>query len=111
MAGAPPPDQVQALSVPLRTPASLAVDASGNVYVGEIDGSAVRRVNPVTGASSIFAGVGVFLPGASSLPNGTIIGTPLPGFSGDGGPARNALLYLSLPWPRTCTAMFTCSML
>ena len=55
----------------LNFPADLALDASGNLYIADRQNHRIRRVQP----------------------NGvidTVAGTGEPGFSGDGGPARNA---------------------
>ncbi len=60
----------------LRGPEGLAMDAAGNLYVGEIGNSRVRKVTPC-GSISTAAGNGVF------------------GFSGDGGLATSA----ALTWP------------
>ena len=61
-------DGVPATQAQLENPASLAVDASGNVYVS--DNARVRKIS--NGVINSIAGNGVF------------------GFSGDGGPAINA---------------------
>ena len=62
-----------ALNAQLQTPAGIAVDTSGNVYVADLDANAVRRISP-DGSISTYAG------------NGTA------GYSGDGGPATVAQL-------------------
>ena len=58
-----------ATSAPLSSPWSVAVDAGGNLYIGT-NGNDVRKVSGGTMS--------------------TIAGTGVPGYSGDGGPAKNA---------------------
>jgi large repetitive protein len=62
-----------ATSAELGNPTSVAVDASGNIYIADFDNSVIRKVTPA-GTISTIAG------------NGT------QGFSGDGGPATSAEL-------------------
>ena len=50
----------------------VALDRAGNLYVGEVDGYRIRRVDARSGIITTIAGTGV------------------PGFSGDGGPATAA---------------------
>lgn len=66
-------DGGSAVSAELATPFSVAVDASGNVYIADRDNSCIRMVNP-SGIISTFAGTGVL------------------GSNGDGGPANAAQL-------------------
>ena len=61
----------------LNSPAGLAVDGSGNLYIADFSNQRIRRVNPA-GIISTVAG------------NGTA------GFSGDGGSATSASLHLDL---------------
>jgi DNA-binding beta-propeller fold protein YncE len=68
-----PADGEPALEQPLVDPRAVAVDASGNLYVLERDGHALR----VVGTDGRIR---------------TVAGTGTPGFSGDGGPARTAEL-------------------
>ena len=58
----------------LFLPTSTATDAAGNIYIADSADNRVRRVSITTGLIS------------------TIAGTGEPGFSGDGGPAVNAML-------------------
>jgi uncharacterized protein (TIGR03437 family) len=64
-----------ALQAALNEPGGLAFDASGNLYVAERANTVIRRISP-DGLITTFAGNG------------------RRGFSGDGGPARNASLSL-----------------
>jgi sugar lactone lactonase YvrE len=64
-----------ATSVGLLAPWAVALDRSGNMYVGEVGNHRVRRIDAATGVVT------------------TIAGTGTPGFSGDGGPATSAQLY------------------
>ncbi len=66
-------DNGAATSASLNTPYGLAVDSSGNVYIGDLLNYAVRKVTP-SGTISTVAGTNVF------------------GFSGDGGPGTSAQL-------------------
>jgi DNA-binding beta-propeller fold protein YncE/acetyl esterase/lipase len=50
----------------------VAVDPAGNIYVGEVDGYRIRRIDARTGIITTVAGTGTM------------------GFSGDGGPASSA---------------------
>jgi sugar lactone lactonase YvrE len=68
-----PKDDEDARTQPLFDPRAVAVDDGGNVYILERDGHALRRVDP---AGRIR----------------TVAGTGVAGFSGDGGPAREAEL-------------------
>ena len=67
-----------ATSALLNIPSGVGVDTSGNLYIGDSGNNRVRRVDAATGAISTLAG---------GFTNG---------FSGDGGPAANALL--NFPW-------------
>jgi DNA-binding beta-propeller fold protein YncE len=68
-----PEDGGLAVAQPLVDPRAVAVDATGNLYILERDGHALRVVG-VDGRIR------------------TVAGTGMPGFSGDGGPARVAAL-------------------
>jgi trimeric autotransporter adhesin len=63
-----------ATSASLFGPVGVVFDATGNLYISELNGNVVRRVSAATGIITAFAG------------NGTA------GFSGDGGPATSAEL-------------------
>jgi sugar lactone lactonase YvrE len=67
-------DGQSALSARLNGPYGLAVDSKNNIYIADYYNHAVRKVSG--GVITTIAGVGGVL-----------------GFSGDGGPAANALLY------------------
>ncbi len=73
LAGGGAPNDVNALSVELRVPLPVAVDQSGNIYVGSPDYH-IYKIDQ-EGVLTVFAGNGV---------NGS---------SGDGGPATEASLY------------------
>jgi hypothetical protein len=62
-----------AVAARLRGPVGLAVDARGDVFIGDRDGDRVREVTP-DGRIRTFAGTGT------------------PGSAGDGGPARSATM-------------------
>lgn len=59
----------------MNQPASLAVDAAGNVFVADTQNHAIRRLDAKTGILTTVAGDGA------------------PGFAGDGGPAAKARLH------------------
>ena len=63
-----------ATSAELATPAAVALDAAGNLYIADHDNNRVRKVDATTGTITTVAG------------NGTA------GYSGDGGAATNAKL-------------------
>lgn len=63
-----------AVAAVLRAPEGVAVDGDGHVYVSERAGDRVRRIDASTGVITTFAGTG------------------RPGYSGDGGPADQAML-------------------
>ena len=67
------PDSVDALEAALTTPSDVAVGPDGRVYFAETGTHRVRRIEPD----------GVLV---------TVAGRGTPGFSGDGGPARQAFL-------------------
>jgi trimeric autotransporter adhesin len=68
-----------ALSVSISSPQSVFVDASGNVFIAEIDNCIIRKLSANTGNLT------------------TVAGTPLMcGYSGDGARATNA--SLKFPW-------------
>jgi uncharacterized protein (TIGR03437 family) len=63
----------------LNLPTGVAVDAAGNLYIADTGNQRIRRVNIVDSRISTIAGTGVA------------------GYTGDGGPAVNALLNLAYP--------------
>jgi NHL repeat len=67
-------DGGKAASAALNTPAGLAVDGAGNLYIADTGNHRIRKVSPA----------GVIT---------TIAGTGSGGFSGDGGPATAAQLF------------------
>jgi hypothetical protein len=75
-----------ATSAELKSPAGVAVDSTGNIYIADTFNNRVRAVNTHTTAVTI-ANV-VIQPGDIA----TIAGTTTGGFSGDGGPATSAKL-------------------
>src|ERR1019366_879996 len=64
-----------ATSAMLDVPADVKLDGAGNLYIADSANHAVRMVNAATGIIQAIAGIG-----------------GLPGYSGDGGPAAQALL-------------------
>ena len=73
--GAPPPSPVRALDMAIGIVFGIAADRTGNVYFTNIDYNCIFKLTP-DGALIRFAGNG------------------RPGYSGDGGPARDASLHL-----------------
>ena len=67
-------DNGAATSASLNAPSSVAVDASGNLFIADSGNSRVRRVDASTGIITTVAGNGTW------------------GYSGDGGPATSAEL-------------------
>src|SRR3989442_1633956 len=63
-----------ATSASLSRPASVALDAGGNLYIADLGNERIRKVAAATGIITTVAGNGVF------------------GFAGDGGAATNASL-------------------
>ena len=68
-------DGIAATSAMVNHPNGVAVDSSGNIYIGDTYNSRIREVNKATGIITTIAG------------NGTA------GYSGDGGPPTSAKLY------------------
>ena len=68
-------DNGPATSANLYAPYGVAVDASGNLFIGDYNNHRIRRVDAATGIITTVAG------------NGTA------GFAGDGGPATSASLF------------------
>ncbi|MBS1525535.1 MAG: T9SS type A sorting domain-containing protein [Bacteroidetes bacterium] len=66
----------------LSGPVGLSVDRSGNIYIGDYANNVVRRVDAATGTITTFAG-----KQTTSMYTGGFVG-----YSGDGGPATNAVL-------------------
>lgn len=62
-----------AVSAQLNKPMGIAVDAAGNIYISEVVGNKIRKINTI----------GII---------NTIAGTGVPGYTGDGGPAIAATL-------------------
>lgn len=69
-------DNIAASTAKLHYPKSIAVDARGNIYIGDIGNNRIRKID-VSGTITTYGG------------NGT------PGYSGDGGPATAAQLNAS----------------
>ncbi len=73
-------DNIPATSAQLYDPVGLAMDSTGNLYIGDAINERVRKIDLTTGIITTFAG------------NGVGAGTGWGGFSGDGGLATNASL-------------------
>jgi sugar lactone lactonase YvrE len=71
-------DGALATNAQLSYPTSVAVDAAGNVFIADAYNARIRRVDALSGKIS------------------TVAGTGLLGYTGDGGDARAADLYLPL---------------
>jgi sugar lactone lactonase YvrE len=67
-------DGGQATNAGLIQPAKLALDTAGNLYIGDLSGYSIRKVNMSNGIITI------------------AVGNLFPGYSGDGGPATAAEL-------------------
>lgn len=67
----------------LNYPSGLAFDSNNNLYIADYYDSVIRKVDPVTGIITTFAGVVTVSGGVTQ---------GLPGYSGDGGPATLAEL-------------------
>jgi sugar lactone lactonase YvrE len=82
-------DNIGAVSADLWSPSSITVDAAGNLFFADATNLRIRRVDAVTGVITTVAGNG----------GGTQV------FSGDGGPATDASLYLRPTLGRPGTAV------
>jgi len=67
-----------ATAASLNQPAGVAIDGAGNLYIADRDNFRVRMVE---------AGAGVIR---------TVAGTGVPGYTGDGGPATNARIFMPM---------------
>ena len=67
-------DSGSALSASMSSPTSVAMDASGNLFIADSANNRIRKVTVSTGVITTFAGTGQY------------------GFGGDAGPAASALL-------------------
>ncbi len=85
-------DGFPATSAALNFPGGAFVDGAGNVYIADLNNSAIRVFNPGSQAVTI-AGVTI-QPGdiATVAGNGIPCAVPAPGGCGDGGPATSAEL-------------------
>ena len=72
-------DGYAAVNAEICTPANIATDLSGNVFIADYDNHRIQEINASTGVISTVAGNGI--PGYGSA------------MLGDGGPATNAHLY------------------
>ena len=79
-------DGGMATAAELTSPSDVVVDAAGNLYIGDTYNNVIRKVN-TSGTITTIAGNGY---GAASGLSGTAIG----GYSGDGGAATDAELWL-----------------
>ncbi len=93
-------DSGQAKVAQLNRPEGVAVDASGNLYIGDSGNNVVRMVTPA-GVISTFAGVttneSTTAPTTTTNPSGTVttnsVGIPAAaGFNGDGAAATSAVM-------------------
>jgi uncharacterized protein (TIGR03437 family) len=75
LAGGYLPENIPGTSTSLYSPSSVAVDKTGNIFIGDANGQVVLRLDATTGLVTVVAG------------NGSA------GFSGDNGPATSAQLY------------------
>ncbi len=73
-----------ATAAQISLPGGIAFDHLGNLYIPDIENNRIRKVDMVTGIINSIAGSGIA------------------GFSGDGGPATSATIYL--PWGVTFDA-------
>jgi len=80
-------ENTAALSVNLNSPGSVALDASGNIYIADTANHAIRVVNE--GATDIQIGAVTVHPGKIATVAGHLGGS---GSSGDTGPATSAFL-------------------
>ncbi|MEW6736288.1 MAG: IPT/TIG domain-containing protein [Acidobacteriota bacterium] len=71
-------DDGPATKAKLNIPSNIAFDAAGNLFIADRGSARVRRVDATTGMIT------------------TVAGTGMPGFSGDGGPAIKAQLFLPI---------------
>lgn len=65
-------DGGQATAASLESPADVAIDTAGNLYIGDLNGYGIRKVNLSTGIIT------------------NVVGNGTAGYSGDGGPATAA---------------------
>ena len=79
-------DGGMATAAELTSPSDAVVDATGNIFIGDTYNNVIRKVN-TSGTITTVVGNGY---GAASGLSGTAIG----GYSGDGGPATDAELWL-----------------
>jgi len=73
-------DGIPAINAKLNLPEGLCLDKWNNLYIADAFNNRVRKINLNTGIITTVAGIG-----PTSLPSG---------FSGDGGPATNAQLWI-----------------
>lgn len=83
-------DNGPAISATLEFPKGIAVDGAGNVFIADTDNDVIRKVTKSTGIITTVAGDS----SGESQTSGGYGGQGHAGYTGDGGPATNARLYL-----------------